>query len=288
MLINGAAYLRDTPASGRTVRVEEPAPGVRLLTLDREHRLNAMSGELVKDLHAALDDVALDDSCRAVVLTGAGRAFCAGLDLYEPPVRDAAPAEDETAERRSPQAGLHVQQAIAALVPKIRNLRQPVIAAVNGAASGGGFALALASDIRVASATARFNAAFVKIGLSGCDIGVSWLLPRLIGAGPSHELLLTGRFVEAEEALRLGLVSRVVDEGKAVESALETAAQICANSPMGVWMTKEVAWAQLEVSSLQAGIDLENRTQILTSYTRDHTEQITSFIERRPPTYTDS
>ncbi|MFA1547973.1 enoyl-CoA hydratase/isomerase family protein [Actinomadura chokoriensis] len=290
MLINGAAYLRDTPASGRTVRAEEPAPGVRLLTLDREHRLNAMSGELIKDLHAALDDVALDDSCRVVVLTGAGRAFCAGLDLYEPPNRDAGPpaGDDEAAGRHSPQARMHVQQAIASLVPKLRNLRQPVIAAVNGPASGGGFALALASDVRVASATARFNAAFVKIGLSGCDIGVSWLLPRLVGAGPSHELLLTGRFVEAEEALRIGLVNRVVDEGKAVEAALETAAQICANSPMGVWMTKEVAWSQLEVSSLQAGIDLENRTQILTSYTRDHAEQAASFVERRPPVYTDS
>jgi enoyl-CoA hydratase len=308
MLTDSAAYLRDTPASGRTVRVEEPAPGVRLLTLDREHRLNAMSGELIKDLHAALDAVAVDGTCRAVVLTGAGRAFCAGLDLHEPPTRDAAAPEGATGDgeagdgeavdgeagdgeagrRRSPQAGLHVQQAIASLVPKLRALPQPVIAAVNGAASGGGFALALASDIRIAAASARFNAAFVKIGLSGCDIGVSWLLPRLIGAGLSHELLLTGRFMDAAEALRAGLVSRVVDDGEVVGAALETAALICANSPMGVWMTKEVAWSQLEVGSLQAGIDLENRTQILTSYSRDHIEQVTSFLERRPPDYTNS
>ncbi|GAA2734967.1 enoyl-CoA hydratase/isomerase family protein [Actinocorallia aurantiaca] len=289
MLTNGDAYLRDTPASGRTVRVEEPVPGVRLLTLNRPERLNAMSGELIKDLHNALDAIALDDSCRVVVLTGEGRAFCAGLDLHDPPNRHVSePAsEEEAAWRRSPQAGMHVQQAIASLVPKLRNLRQPVISAVNGPASGGGFALALASDVRVASATAKFNAAFVRIGLSGCDIGVSWLLPRLIGAGLSHELLLTGRFVEAEEALRIGLVSRVV-EGEAVEAALESAALICANSPMGVWMTKEVAWSQLEVSSLQAGIDLENRTQLLTSYSRDMTEQVTSFLERRPPNYTDS
>ncbi|SEF66877.1 enoyl-CoA hydratase [Thermomonospora echinospora] len=290
MLIDSDAYLRDTPASGRTVRVEEPAPGVRLLTLDREHRLNAMSGELIKDLHTALDGIAVDEDCRVVVVTGAGRAFCAGLDLHEPPAREAAPAatEEAAARRRSPQAGMHVQQAIASLVPKLRNLRQPVIAAVNGPASGGGFALALASDVRIAAASARFNAAFVKIGLSGCDIGVSWLLPRLIGAGLSHELLLTGRFVDATEALRIGLVSRVVEDGSVVQAALETAALICANSPMGVWMTKEVAWSQLEVGSLQAGIDLENRTQILTSYTRDQTEQITSFLQRRPPEYTDS
>jgi enoyl-CoA hydratase len=260
-----------------------------LLTLNREHRLNALSGEMVKDLHAALDDVALDDGCRVVVLTGAGRAFCAGLDLYDPPRRDAAaPPEGDDARRTSPQAGMHVQQAIAALVPKLRNLRQPVISAVNGPASGGGMALALASDVRIAAASAKFNAAFVKIGLSGCDIGVSWLLPRLIGAGRSHELLLTGRFVESDEALRIGLVNRVVDDGRVVEAALETAALICANSPMGVWMTKEVGWSQLEVGSLQAGIDLENRTQILTSYTRDQTEQITSFLEGRKPDYTDS
>ncbi|NEA28779.1 enoyl-CoA hydratase/isomerase family protein [Actinomadura bangladeshensis] len=291
MLTDSNAYLRDTPATGRTVRVEEPAPGVRLLTLDREHRLNAMSGELIKDLHAALDGIAVDEGCRAVVLTGAGRAFCAGLDLHEPPARDAAPPaaeEEDAARRRSPQAAMHVQQAIASLVPKLRNLPQPVIAAVNGPAAGGGFALALASDIRIAAASARFNAAFVKIGLSGCDIGVSWLLPRLIGAGLSHELLLTGRFVDAAEALRIGLVSRVTEDGAVVEAALETAALICANSPMGVWMTKEVAWSQLEVGSLQAGIDLENRTQIMTSYTRDQTEQITSFLERRPPEYTNS
>ncbi|GAB2831122.1 enoyl-CoA hydratase-related protein [Actinocorallia aurea] len=289
MLINGDAYLRDTPAEGRTVRSAEPAPGVRLLTLDRPDRLNAMSGEMIKDLHRALDEIALDDSCRVVVLTGAGRAFCAGLDLHDPPRRDRDEPETGAAPRlSSPQAGLHVQQAIASLVPKLRNLRQPVISAVNGPASGGGFALALASDVRVCAESAKFNAAFVRIGLSGCDIGTSWLLPRLVGAGISHELLLTGRFVHAEEALRIGLVSRVVEDGEVVGAALEIAAQIVANSPMGVWMTKEVAWSQLEVGSLQAGIDLENRTQILTSYTRDQTEQIVSFLERRPAKYTDS
>jgi enoyl-CoA hydratase len=155
---------------------------------------------------------------------------------------------------------MHVQQAIAALVPKLRNLRQPVIAAVNGPASGGGLALALASDIRIAAASAKFNAAFVRIGLSGCDIGVSWLLPRLIGAGRSHELLLTGRLVDAAEAERIGLVNRVVPDGEVLDAALE-------------------------VGSLQAGIDLENRTQILTAFTQDHGEQITAFLQKRPARY---
>jgi enoyl-CoA hydratase len=266
--------------ANRTVRVDEPAPGIRVVTLDRPHRLNAMSGELISELHRVLDDTAADEQCRVVVLTGAGRGFCAGLDLKEPPThRPGVP-------NVSPQSRMHIQQAIAALVPKLRGLPQPVIAAVNGPASGGGLALALACDIRIAAPSATFNAAFVRIGLSGCDIGVSWLLPRLIGAGRSHELLLTGRLVDAAEADRIGLVNRVVPDGELLAAALATAAEIAANSPMGVWMTKEVAWSQLEVGSLQAGLDLENRTQIMTTFTRDHREQLTAFVDKRPPHYT--
>ena len=270
----------ESTRADRTVRVDDPSPGVRVITLDRPHRLNAMSGELISDLHRAIDDAAAEEECRVVVITGAGRGFCAGLDLKDPPSFRRGTANV------SPQARMHVQQAIAALVPKLRNLRQPVIAAVNGPASGGGLALALASDIRIAAASATFNAAFVRIGLSGCDIGVSWLLPRLIGAGRSHELLLTGRLVDAAEADRIGLVNRVVPDGAVLDAALATAAEITANSPMGVWMTKEVAWSQLEVGSLQAGIDLENRTQIMTTFTRDHHEQVTAFLTKRPPHYT--
>jgi len=277
--LRAEAYLPGVEASGNTVRVDEPAPGVRVLTLNRPNRLNAMSAELIIDLHRAIDDVALDEGCRVVVITGAGRGFCAGLDLKERPSHRRGAAD------ASPQSRMNVQQVIASLVPKLRNLRQPVIAAVNGPASGGGFALALAADIRIAAASATFNAAFVRIGLSGCDIGVSWLLPRLIGAGRSHELLLTGRLVDAAEADRIGLVNRVVPDGEVLDAALATAAQITANSPMGVWMTKEVAWSQLEIGSLQAGIDLENRTQIMTTFTRDHREQISAFLEKRPAEY---
>jgi enoyl-CoA hydratase len=252
---------------------------VALLTLNRPDRLNAMSHELVADLHDALDELRTDESTRVVVLTGAGRGFCAGLDL-----KGAGPAP-RTEDLGRPQAGMVSQQHIASLVPKLRSLRQPVIAAVNGPAAGGGFALTLASDIRLASGSAKFNVAFVRIGLSGCDIGVSWLLPRLIGASAAFELLLTGRLIDAETALRLGLVSRVVPDGEVVDAALEVADEIIANSPMGVWMTKEVMWSQLEVGSLHAGIDLENRTQILTSMTEDAREAMTAFPERRPPVF---
>jgi enoyl-CoA hydratase len=180
---------------------------------------------------------------------------------------------------------MELQQRIASLVPALRGLRIPVIAAVNGPAAGGGLALTLAADVRIAAVSARFNVAFVRIGLSGCDIGVSWLLPRLIGASRAFELMLTGRLIDAAEADRIGLVTRVVPDGELMDAAMDTARLICANSPAGIWMTKEVMWSQLEVGSLRAGIDLENRTQILTSFTEDMAEAVAAFMERRPPHY---
>ena len=260
-----------------TVRRERPADGVVQLTLDRPDRLNAMNYELIDDLHAALDDIAADRTCRVVVLTGAGRGFCAGLDLKG---TGSAPGTDGLGRA---QAGLKGQQHIARLVPHLRSLPQPVIAAVNGPAAGGGFALALASDVRIAGASARFNVAFVRIGLSGCDIGVSYLLPRLIGASRAFELMLTGRIIDAQEAERIGLVVKVVPDAEVIDAALETAGLISRNSPFGVQMTKEVMWSALEINSLHAAIDLENRTQILTSFTGDMREAMTAFLEKREP-----
>ena len=263
------------------VLVEPLGNGITQITMNRPDRLNAMNYDLIAGLHAALDALAVDATCRVIVLTGAGRGFCAGLDLTE----GASPPEARGMGRV--QAGMTVQKMIAGLVPKMRAMPQPIIAAVNGAASGGGLALALASDVRVAAANARFNVAFVRIGLSGCDIGVSWLLPRLVGASRAFELLLTGRLIDAAEADRIGLVTRVVAEGAAVESARETAELIVGNSPVGVRMTKEVMWSQLEIGSLQAGIDLENRTQVLSSFTGDLVEAMQAFVEKRPARFTD-
>ncbi len=258
--------------------MDGPDAGIRLLTLDRPDRLNAMNPALIDQLHDRIEELRADVDARVVVLTGAGRGFCSGLDLH-----DASPTGlADTEGRGRMQRGMDVQQRIAGLVPALRSLRIPVIAAVNGAAAGGGLALALASDVRIAAASAKFNVAFVRIGLSGCDIGVSWLLPRWIGASRAFELMLTGRMVFAEEAERIGLVSRVVPDDELLDAALDTARLVCANSPTGVWMTKEVMWAQLEVASLTAGIDLENRTQILTSFTEDMHEAVGAFLERRP------
>ena len=262
-----------------TVIVDRPEEGVTRVTLHRPDRLNAMDAELIGDLHEALADVAVDRTCRVVVLTGHGRGFCAGVDLsgYGDPPGVEGLGQVETT--------FATQTQIAALVPRLRSLPQPVIAAVNGPAAGGGLALALACDIRIAAASARFNVAFVRLGISGCDIGVSWMLPRLIGASRAWELMLTGRIIDAAEADRIGLVLRVVPDDDLLDSVLETARLIAANSPWGIRMTKEVMWSQLEVGSLQAGIDLENRTQVLSSMTGDMREAVAAFLEKRSPTF---
>jgi len=262
-----------------TLQVDRADDGVVRIRLHRPERLNAMNATLVAELHGVLADIAVDRACRVVVLTGAGRGFCAGLDLGG---YGAAPGSEN---RDRVGTAFATQTHIAALVPRLRSLPQPVIAAVNGPAAGGGLALALASDIRIAASTARFNVAFVRLGLSGCDIGVSWLLPRLIGASRAWELMLTGRIIDAAEADRIGLVLRVVSDHDLQDAALETAGLIAANAPWGVRMTKEVMWSQLEVGSLQAGIDLENRTQVLSSMTGDMQEAMAAFLEKRPPRY---
>lgn len=265
-----------------TVVIDEVEAGIARITLSRPESLNAMNRQLIDDLHDALDAVRADPSVRVVILTGAGRGFCAGLDLKDPTLLMGGNDPDGPGR---PQAGMDLQQRIASLIPKMRALRVPVVAAVNGAATGGGLALALGSDVRVASASARFGVAFIRIGLSACDVGVSWALPRLVGASRAHELMLTGRVFDAAEAERIGLVASVVPDEELPDAALATARQIAANSPMGVWMTKEVMWSNLEVASQQAAIDLENRTQILTSFTEDVGEAVGAFLGKRPPNY---
>src|SRR5438874_3099874 len=199
---------------------ETPADHVRLLTLSRPDRLNAMTAELCQALHQELGSIAADRGCRAVILTGAGRGFCAGLDLHG---YGAAPENEGSDEPRDRLAN---QQHMSTLILELRALPQPVIAAVNGPAAGFGLALALGCDIRYASPEAVFRAAFVNIGVSNCDMGTSWLLPRLVGASRSHELMLTGRRVAAEEALRIGLVADSVEPDVLGERAPEAAKQI--------------------------------------------------------------
>jgi enoyl-CoA hydratase len=272
-----------------TVRLDRVRDDVALVTLNRPQVLNAETLELVHELQAVLDGIAADSSWRVVVLTGAGRGFCAGHDLSEMPQASTDAAVAQAGRKRSAvQAGMRVQKAFADLTLRVHSLPQPVIAAVNGPAAGGGLALALAADTRVCSTSARFNAAFVRIGLSGCDVGVSYLLPRIVGPTLAFEMMLTGRLVDAEEALRSGLVLAVVPDGQVVAAALDVAEQISANSPFGVRMTKEVMRANLDAPSLAAAIELENRTQILCTRTADQREAIAAFLEKRPAVFTDT
>jgi enoyl-CoA hydratase len=263
------------------VRVEEPAAHVRRLTLERPEQLNAMTAELCEELHGALREIAVDRACRAVILTGAGRAFCAGLDLHG---YGSAPDNDG---RDEPRDRLANQQHMSTLVLALRALPQPVVAAVNGAAAGFGLALALACDIRYAGERALFRAAFINIGVSNCDMGTSWLLPRLIGASRSHEMMLTGRRVDAQEALRAGLVADVVPDGELPARALEAASQIATLAPWGVRLTKRGMWSALEIPSEQAAVEYEDRQQIMATFGRAVPEAVSAFLDKRDAEFAD-
>ncbi|MBM3730340.1 MAG: enoyl-CoA hydratase/isomerase family protein [Actinobacteria bacterium] len=261
------------------IEVSTPSPGISLVTLNRPDKLNAMTSELVESLHETLDALADDASVRVVVLTGAGRGFCAGLDLGG---YGTAPGRRQ---HGKVEASFATQKHIASLIPHMRSIPQPIIAAVNGPAAGGGFALVLGSDIRIAASTARFNAAFIRIGLSACDIGTSWLLPRLVGAARAQELMLTGRIFDAAEAERIGLVIECVPDTVLLDRAYAKAADIMLNSPIGVALTKEGMWSALEIPGLQAAIDMENRQQIMASFSDDAQETLRARADKRTPRY---
>jgi len=262
------------------VLVEDPAPHVRRLTLNRPEQLNAMTAELCEALHAEVRAIAADRACRAVIITGAGRGFCAGLDLRG---YGAAPGNDGSDE---PRDRLINQQHMSTLVLALRALPQPVIAAVNGPAAGFGMALALGSDIRYASTEAVFRVAFINIGVSNCDMGTSWLLPRLIGASRAHELMLTGRRVGAQEALAIGLVADVVQEGL-LERAQRAASEIAALAPWGVRLTKQGMWTALEIPSERTAVEYEDRQQIMATFGQAPPEAVAAFLEKRPAEFAD-
>src|SRR5215467_3394457 len=267
------------PDSAGLVVRSERQPGVVQLTLTRPEKLNALTAPLVSELHGQLRDLSADPACRLVVLTGAGRGFCAGLDLGGYGV--VAGTEEFGPVQRS----WATQRSIAALVQEIRRMPQPVIAAVNGPAAGGGLALVCASDIRIASSSAVFSTSFIRIGVSGCDIGTSWMLPRLVGAARAHELMLTSRRFDAAEALRIGLVTDVVEPGDLASAVATMADSLLAAPPLSVTLTKQGMWLALEVPSFDAMVEVENRQQVLASATADAGEAMASYLGRRPAVY---
>lgn len=264
------------------VEVEKPRPHTSLITLNRPERMNAMSFELVGPLYEALAQAGADNDTWVVVLTGAGRGFCAGLDLEDhgvPPGTEGLPLS---------RLAMRAMTYFADLVPSMRRMPQPLIAAINGAAVGGGLCLAAGADIRIAAESATFRCGGINNGLTGTELGLSYLLPRLIGASHASDIILSGRDVDAHEAERMGLVSRVVPDQVLLEHTYALAEQICGYSPHGVSMTKRVLWSNLETSSLEAAIELENRNQLLVRMTTNNLDEaIRARREKRKPRYVD-
>ncbi|OZG28720.1 enoyl-CoA hydratase [Williamsia sp. 1138] len=260
----------------RTLELSHPRPGIALATLNRPERLNAITFEMFDEFGELQGQIDGDPETRVLVITGGGRGFCAGLDLD-----CAAQLPDMTATEM-----MREQQKWGAAVAGFRHMSTPVIAAVNGPAAGAGMGLALAADIRIATESARFNAAFVKVGLSGGDVGTSWALPRLVGLARATEILLTGRFVTAHEALQIGLVTDVTSSESLLDKAYEIAEMIASNSPFGMTLTKQVIQQNVDAPSLDAAIAVENRNQVLATRTSDMREALTAFREKRRPVFT--
>ena len=247
------------------------------LTLNRPERLNALNPQMVDELRDYFTGLSKDTETRVVVMRGAGRAFCAGLDLKEPGTGDG-----------SPSSGMRGQRHISDLALMMHRAPQPFIACVHGPASGGGFALALAADVRLAGESARMNAAFIRIGLSACDVGVSYFLPRAVGASVASELMLTGRFIEADRALATGLVSAVVPDDQLEHEASRLVADMLATTPLALRLTKECLAASVDAGSLEQAVAMEDRNQVLCTQSSDFREGIRAFLAKRTPNYTDS
>jgi enoyl-CoA hydratase/carnithine racemase len=259
-----------------TITVEKRGQ-VDWLTLNRPGAMNSISMEMVDDLTDYFGKLYHDSSVRIVVMRGAGRAFCAGLDIRQ---------RDNADDRKTPfGGGFGFQGYLADVYIKMRRAPQPIISLVHGPACGGGFAFALASDIRIAGESARMNAAFIKLGLSSCDMGVSYFLPRLVGGSIASELMLTGRFIHAPRALAVGLVSEVVPDNQLEHAAQPYVDEMLAASPMGLRMTKEGLAMAIDASSLEAAMAIENRNQVMTSRSPNFAEGMRAFLEKRAPVY---
>jgi enoyl-CoA hydratase/carnithine racemase len=256
------------------VEFDVPEAGIARVTLNRPEVLNAIDGALLDGLDAAMNRLGSGEF-RVAILTGAGRGFCAGADL------------SGTGQPWAPEAGApfkttyDAQVRLADQMTRLYELPIPVVAAVNGVAVGGGLAYALHCDVRIAAAAARFGSVFIKAGFSSMDMGTSYLLPRIVGAGVARELMLTGRIIDAEEAMRIHLVHQVVSAEKLMDAALEMARSIAANNAYGVWQTKIGLNAALDAPSLRHAKEIENRTQVLSGFTNNPREAAIAHREKR-------
>ena len=254
-----------------TFRVERRGD-VDWLTLDRADALNAMNARMIAELAEYFGERVQDTVTRVIVLRAAGKAFCAGLDLRE---------MTGLIEELDTTARLRFQQRLSSIFVSMRRCPQPIVCLVQGAAAGGGFALALASDIRLCTPDTRMNAAFIKVGLSGCDVGMSYLLPRAVGTSVAAEMLLTGAFLDAQRAAAMGFVSAVVDAAD-----LEAAGQRCVDTllhadPLGLALTKQGLQVGIDAPCLESAIANEDRQQSLLSGTAGFQERMRAFLRRK-------
>jgi enoyl-CoA hydratase/carnithine racemase len=266
------------PTYGETLVVERRGD-VEIATLNRPDALNALDEELTDALNRYFADLHDRTDVRVVILQGNGRAFCAGLDIKAKTDRDQS---DETPVLRA----LRTQTAIGNIYRKMRSCPQPIIALAQGAACGGGLSLLLASDVRIAAPSLKANAAYIKIGLGGCDMASSYFLPRLVGASLAAEMILTGRFIHAPRALSSGLVSDVVEEDTLLEAGLALAAEMLLTAPWGLRLSKQALNLSIDAPSLEAAMAVEDRQQVILAATEDHREAMAAFFGKRPPSYT--
>ncbi|CAM2799059.1 enoyl-CoA hydratase/isomerase family protein [Mycobacterium simiae] len=263
------------------VKFETVEDNIACITLNRPERLNAIDGSLIDGVEGALDTLS-GGQHRVAIITGAGRGFCAGADLSGTGQAWTRPASPTTPPFK---VNYDAQVRLAGLYTRIYELDIPVIAAVNGVAVGGGLAFTLVSDIRVASEQARFGSVFIKAGFSSMDMGTSYLLPKIVGAGVARELMLTGRIIDADEAYRIKLVHEVVAPDELMAAALRKAREIAGNNAYGVWQTKIGLNAALDAPSLRHAIEMENRTQILSGFTNNPAEAARAHREKRAPSW---
>jgi enoyl-CoA hydratase len=264
------------------ILTERSSDGVLTITLNRPDALNAFTFAMYEEFIALLESLRHDAQTRVVILTGAGRGFCAGHDLRGPTPAPWVPADVGTA-----YAKKHAITRIAQIPLLMRQIPQPVIAAVNGAAAGIGFAFALAADLCLIGRAGKFVNSIHNAG-TGHELGLSWMLPRAVGTQRAAEILLTSRPVLADEAERIGLVLRAVDDGQLLPAARELASAILANVPMGIWITKQSLWLNQGVGSLEAACEIEARGVFLAQSTEDAAEKRQSFIEKRPAQFRNS
>jgi enoyl-CoA hydratase len=262
--------------------IDRPRPHVTLVTLNRPERMNAMAFDVMIPLRDALHEISLDNDCRVVVLTGAGHGFCSGADLVGAGMVPNISGLQRTSIAR------RAMKVLDDVILAIRDMHQPVIAAVNGAAIGGGFCLASVCDIRIASEAAYFRAAGINNGLTSTELGISYLLPRQIGFARAFDILLTGRDVDAAEADRIGYVSEVVAGDRLLERCYELAEGIIGFSQIGVELTKQLLWASFDAGGLHAHMNHEGQAQLYVRMTTGNfDEKIAAWKEGRTPVYTD-